>query len=189
MVRIILFLAAFSLIGEPSAEARKLPKQLSARQIDVAKEIITYLKENHPAEDPLEYIAIAWVESGLTKTAISRTGDYGVLQVNYRINKKKLNKNLGINSRKELMELENNIDASVLIMNILRRKYRHCRGNKTYSCYNGGPGWKRVQERCLKDCSDSCRKCKRAARYGKLTNSMKRYLKRKYISLFTAPKI
>jgi soluble lytic murein transglycosylase-like protein len=175
------------LLAVSSAEAK--PWALNDRQVGVAEQIINHLRNLHPTEDPVEYIALAWVESRLTPSAISRTGDYGVLQVNYRIHKRKLRERLRINSTRDLLEIRNNINASVLIVNLMRRKYRHCRGSRVYSCYNGGPGWKRVQQSCLSSCEGqrNCRRCKRAFRYGSLVRKIKRRLMRRHRDLFNAP--
>ena len=184
MLRKILPTAIVLLLFSPSAEALKL----SEAQVNNAVKLIKYLKANHPKEDPLEYVALAWVESRISLEAVSHTGDYGILQINYRIHQKKLREELSIKSREELLMFENNVNASVFLMNAMRRKYKQCRKDKVYSCYNGGPGWKYVQRKCLESCeSDKCGKCHRANRYGRMVKKIKRILKRKHSYLFRAP--
>tara|TARA_B100000131_G_scaffold221323_1_gene212829 strand:- start:21485 stop:21964 length:480 start_codon:yes stop_codon:yes gene_type:complete len=135
--------------------------------------------------DPLEVIAIALVESRLTPTAISHTGDYGLMQVNCRIHRKRLKKVFGLKDcEKDMMSVENSVRAGVHIMQLMRKKYKRCRKQKVYACYNGGPSWEKVKARCLEKCKLAenpearCKKCGRPARYSRSVKRNLRFLKR-----------
>ena len=172
------------LISQPSY-SRSPPKKLTSDRERTAVEIITYLKSKYPKEDPLLYVAVALVESSLKPTAVSHTGDYGVLQVNCRIHKKKLREILGIhNCKKEMLNIKKNVDASVLIFNRFKR-YKTCKKDYIFSCYNAGQGWRSIKKRCLSSCSqDSCKKCNRPDRYRNTVKKFTKFLEKNYSYLF-----
>ena len=187
LAAIFLLAANNSLANQVSGGGRNPPKSLSTKQIDVLKRITSYLSLKHKKEDPIEIVAIAMVETNLKEGLISHTGDYGVLQVNCKVHKKKLAKVLGLkNCRKDMFILEHNIDAAVLILGLFR-KYRACRKTNLYSCYNGGQGWRVVAQKCrVQHCGNQdCRRCNRPARYASSVKKHIRFLKRKYSHLFT----
>jgi len=173
-----------------SGGGRKPPKSLSIKQVDVINRITSYLKERHPKEDTIEIVAIAMVETNLKEGLISHTGDYGLLQVNCKVHKKKLAKRLGLkNCRKDMFILEHNVDAAVLILNLFR-KYRACRKSNLYSCYNGGQGWRVVGQKCrVEHCGNrDCKRCNRPARYASSVRKHIRFLNKKYSYLFNVEK-
>mgnify|MGYP001170917435 FL=1 len=178
-----------TLVGVPEVAAkervsgggRNPPKKLKERQIELAKRIIAYLKANYPKEKPIEIIAIALVETNLKENLVSHTGDWGVLQVNCRIHRKKLKNILGIRKCKELHELNKNIDAAIYILNRFRR-YKTCRGNNLYACYNGGQGWKVAMKKCY--AATGKKSCSRPYRYKNSVRKHLRLLERKYSYLF-----
>jgi hypothetical protein len=171
-----------------SGSGRNPPKVLKDRQIVMLKKILAVLPEG---EDPIEIIAIAMVESSLTAKAVSHTGDYGILQVNCRIHRKRLKKHFGIKKcETELLDIKKNVLASTHILGLFRSKYKQCRGEKAYACYNGGQGWRSNLKKCLQKCEAtmdpgvSCRKCGRPQRYSNSVKKHKRFLKKKYLHLF-----
>ena len=167
-----------------SGSGRKPPKSLSERHIKQIKELLPLIPSTF---NPYEIVGIGMVESSLTPRAISHTGDYGLMQVNCRIHRKRLKTVFGFNDcEKDMLVVRNNMKASLLLIELFRKKYRQCRGSRVYSCYNGGQGWKVVQNRCLEKCSSEkqCRKCTRPARYADSVKRHIRFLKRKYSDLF-----
>lgn len=166
-----------------SGSGRFPPKTLSERHKEQIKRILPLIPSKY---DPYEILAIGMVESSLTDQAISHTGDYGLMQVNCRIHRKRLKEVFGYKDcEKDMLVLEKNMKASLLIIDLFRSRYRQCRGPKLYSCYNGGQGWKFVQKKCLEKCEGEkeCRKCTRPARYAKSVKRHIRFIKRKYKKL------
>ena len=95
-----------------SGGGRNPPKTLSDRHKEVISRIVPYLKKVHPKEDPVEIVAIAMVETNLKEGLTSHTGDYGLLQVNCKIHKKKLANRLGIkNCRKDMFIMNKNVES------------------------------------------------------------------------------
>ena len=172
-----------------SGAGRKPPRQLSERQRLVIKEMVKYIPEG---VDPMEIIAIGIVESNLTPRAVSHTGDYGVLQVNCRIHRKRLKREFGVvNCEKEMLWTPVNVKAGVRILLLFRKGYKQCRGKNAYACYNGGQGWKVRRDQCIeknrcgaiedKEFFDKCiRKCSRPARYQRAVLRALRFLKREH---------
>ena len=162
-----------------SGSGRKPPRQLSERQLEVTRQVIPLIPVE---ESAINVIALMMVESALTPTAVSHTGDYGIMQVNCRIWRDSLKEDLGIeNCEEDLMDPVNGVKAGVYVLNRFK-KYRQCRGHRVYACYNGGQGWKRRAEQCQAACEDDAckRKCWRPARYGDSVRRHIRFLKRKY---------
>ena len=106
------------------------------------KQVVNIIKfaENNQ-KDPYELLAVALIESSLKPTAYSRTRDAGLFQVNC----KWWQKSLKYDSRKECEQ--SMFKAGSYILNYYRNKYKHCRGELAYRCYNGGPGWPRSKNR------------------------------------------
>ena len=187
MKKALIFLVLVFIAGvTPLAHAgsgRNPPKKLSERQIKVLEEFIPMFPTNI---DPFEIVAIAMVESSLTPTAIG-FGNYGILQINCTVHKRNLKKLFGFkNCRKDMLDMRKNLRASLYILNAFRTKYKRCRGQNAYACYNGGQGWKAVKKKCLRDCSGkACRSCNRPARYQNSVKKHIRFLKKKYAEFIT----
>lgn len=163
-----------------SGSGRNPPKKLSKRHIRQIKRILPLIPSKY---SPYEIIAIGMVESSLRTNAVSQTGDYGLMQVNCRSHKKKLRKIFGFkNCEKDLLIIENNMKAALLVFSIFRKNYKQCTGQKVYACYNGGQGWKFVRNRCLKNCSSEkpCRRCGRPERYANSVKKHIEFLKKNY---------
>lgn len=162
-----------------SGSGRKPPRQLSERQLSVLREVVTMIPSS---ENRTELLALMMVESNLTPGAVSRTGDYGIMQVNCRIWRQRLKTELGIeNCEEELMNPAVSIRAGVYVLNRFRR-YRRCRGSNVYACYNGGQNWRGRAEACQAACQDdTCRRrCWRPARYADSVRRHIRFLNRNY---------
>jgi soluble lytic murein transglycosylase-like protein len=172
-----------------SGSGRKPPKKLSDRQRLVVKEIVKHIPDG---VDPFEILAIGIVESNLTPRAVSHTGDYGVIQVNCRIHRKRLKREFGVvNCEKEMLHIPVNVKAGIRILLLFRNNYKQCRGRNAYACYNGGQGWKVRMNQCIeknrcgaiedKEFFDKCvRKCSRPARYQRAVLRAIRFLKREH---------
>jgi len=91
-------------------------------------------------EDPYFMVSLAWVESRLKTGKVSRTGDYGLFQINYNF----WGKHWGYNSRQKfLVDMSSAAHATVGAAVVLQemRKYKSCAGLNLPACYNGGPKW------------------------------------------------
>tara|TARA_R110000824_G_scaffold127326_4_gene287447 strand:- start:934 stop:1464 length:531 start_codon:yes stop_codon:yes gene_type:complete len=98
-------------------------------------------------EDPYEFLAIAITESSLKPRAYSHTHDTGLFQVNCRWWYKQF-KYKSIKVCKTAMFNPNiNISKGIYILTSFRKKYKQCRGNLAYRCYNGGQGWYRSKNK------------------------------------------
>ena len=97
-------------------------------------------------EDPYFMVSLAWVESRLKTGRVSRTGDYGLFQINYRFWGKKW----GYKDRnKFLVDMSSAAHATVAAAVVLKemRKYKACAGLNLPACYNGGPRWEKSKNR------------------------------------------
>ena len=97
-------------------------------------------------EDPYFMVATAWVESRLKTGKTSKTGDYGLFQINYRFWGKKWGYK---NTRKFLVDMSSAAHGTVAAGVVLQemRKYKACRGLNLPACYNGGPGWQKSKNK------------------------------------------
>ena len=97
-------------------------------------------------EDPYFMVALAWTESRLKVGKVSRTGDYGIFQVNYRFWGKRWGYK---DSQKFLVDMSSpghsTIAAAVVLQEM--KKYKACRGLNLPACYNGGPGWQKSKNK------------------------------------------
>jgi len=96
--------------------------------------------------DPYLMVAIAWVESRIKVGRISKTGDYGIFQINYRF----WGKRWGYDTPSRfLVDMSSPGHATVAAAVVLKemRKYKACRGLNLPACYNGGPGWQRSKNK------------------------------------------
>lgn len=162
-----------------SGSGRRPPTQLSERQLSVLTEVVKMIPSS---ENRVNILALIMVESNLTPTAVSRTGDYGLMQVNCRIWRDALREDLGIeNCEEDMMDMQTSIRSGVYVLNRFRR-YRRCRGANVYACYNGGQNWKGRATRCQEACQDDAcrRRCWRPARYSDSVRRHIRFLNRKY---------
>ena len=97
-------------------------------------------------EDPHFLVALAWTESRLKVGRVSRTGDYGIFQVNYRFWGKKWGYK---NPQKFLVDMSSANHATVAAAVVLKemRKYKSCAGLYLPACYNGGPSWQKSKNK------------------------------------------
>ena len=97
-------------------------------------------------EDPYFMVALAWTESRLKTSRISKTGDYGIFQVNYRFWGKRWGYK---DSQKFLVDMSSPGHATIAAGVVLQemKKYKACRGLDLPACYNGGPGWRKSKNK------------------------------------------
>lgn len=114
------------------------------------KNVIRFAEKS--SKDPYELLAIAITESSLNPKAYSHTKDSGLFQVNCRWWYKKFNYPSIKVCEKDMLIPDKNIPAAIYILDSFRKKYKQCRGELGYHCYNGGQGWPRSKnkERILK---------------------------------------
>jgi len=97
-------------------------------------------------EDPYLMVAIAWVESRIKSGRVSKTGDYGIFQINYRF----WGKRFGYRSSKKfLVDMSSpghSVVAAAVVLKSMR-KYKTCKGLNLPACYNGGPGWQKSKNK------------------------------------------
>ena len=118
-------------------------------------------------QDPYFMVALAWTESRLKSSKVSKTGDYGIFQINYRFWAKKWGYT---DSQKFLIDMASPAHATVAATIVLRemRKYKACEGLNLPACYNGGPGWQKSKNR------------EKIMRYANKVNRMRGIFKRKF---------
>ena len=100
------------------------------------QEIITEVAEEYEIAPSL-ILAMAQVESNMNPRAVSKTGDYGLMQIN-KVNHEWLEKELGIT---DWFDVRQNVEAACYIVNWLRYNYEECQD--VYCClmaYNMGVG-------------------------------------------------
>lgn len=91
---------------------------------------------------PNELKAIAWVESRFNTKAVSHTGDYGLFQINCNVWWESLRYNSLQHCKESLIDYYPlAIYDAIEIIQFYRQRYKQCKGNKVFYCYNGGPGW------------------------------------------------
>ena len=86
-------------------------------------------------------LAIAFRESAFKTGLISKQGDIGAFQINARWWWKKL----GYASRAAFIKANQDVTTSTRnAIEILKKfkKFKSCRGDNLFACYNGGPGWR-----------------------------------------------
>ena len=100
--------------------------------MDIAKEQVF---------DAPTLLAIAFRESAFKTNIVSKQGDVGVFQINARWWWKKL----GYSSRSEFakknQDVTTNAKNAIFIIKKFKR-FKTCRGDNLFACYNGGPGWR-----------------------------------------------
>ena len=97
-------------------------------------------------EDPYFMVGLAWVESRLKTGKISKTGDYGLFQINYRFWGRKWGYK---STTKFLVDMSSAAHATVAATVVLQemRRYKACKGLNLPACYNGGPAWKKSKNK------------------------------------------
>ena len=97
-------------------------------------------------EDPYFMVALAWTESRLKTSRVSKTGDYGIFQVNYRFWGKRWGYK---DSQKFLVDMSSPGHATIAAGVVLQemKKYKACQGLNLPACYNGGPGWQKSKNK------------------------------------------
>lgn len=162
-----------------SGSGRRPPNQLTENQLTM----LDHVNRQIPAtEDRFEILAIILVESNLNHEAVSRTGDYGLMQVNCRIWRQTLLREFEIHDcEAEMMSVQTSLMAGIYILNRFKR-YRRCRGSRVYACYNGGQNWRGRAENCEAACADDAckRRCWRPMRYSDSVRRHIRFLRRNY---------
>lgn len=90
--------------------------------------------------DEFALLAIAFRESSFKAGLISKQGDVGIFQINSRWWWKKL----GYKNRADFTK--KNQDVAISARNAITiikkfKRFKTCRGDRVFACYNGGPGW------------------------------------------------
>ena len=91
-------------------------------------------------------VSLAWVESRLKTGRVSRTGDYGLFQINYNFWGRKW----GYKSRQKfLVDMSSAHHSTVAAAVVLKemRGYKSCAGLNLPACYNGGPNWQKSKNK------------------------------------------
>jgi len=108
-------------------------------------QIVKFAEYNQ--QDPYELLAIALTESSLKPKAYSRTRDAGLFQVNCRWWQKSLRFKTRKECETQMFKPKVSIKAGSYILNYYRDRYKHCKGDLAYRCYNGGPGWRKSKNK------------------------------------------
>ena len=90
--------------------------------------------------DEFALLAIAFRESSFKTGLISKQGDVGIFQINARWWWKKL----GYKNRAEFTKKNQDVATSATnAITIIQKfkRFKTCRGDRVFACYNGGPGW------------------------------------------------
>ena len=90
--------------------------------------------------DEFALLAIAFRESSFKTGLVSKQGDVGIFQINARWWWKKL----GYKSRADFTKKNQDVATSARNAIIIIKKFKRfktCRGDRVFACYNGGPGW------------------------------------------------
>jgi hypothetical protein len=118
-------------------------------------------------EDPYFMVALAWTESRLTANRVSRTGDYGIFQINYRF----WGRRWGYKDHNKFLAdmsspVHSTIAAAVVIKEM--KRYKSCVGLDLPACYNGGPQWQKSKNKG------------KISEYANKVNRMRNIFKKKY---------
>ena len=129
----ILHFHASSVLGQLNSE------QLT--NVSIILEVAEQLKF-----DKYMMLTIAFKETSFYANLSSNTGDYGLFQINarwwYRF--------LGYKTKKDFVE--SNMDPKISAQNAVKvikdlKRYKTCKGSDIFACYNGGPGWRKSENR------------------------------------------
>ncbi len=113
--------------------------KLTDNQLVNAIIIMDVAKEN--AFDPSTLLAIAFRESAFRTGIVSKQGDVGVFQINARWWWKKLEYSSRADFVKKNQDVTTNAKNAIFIIKKFKR-FKTCRGDNLFACYNGGPGWR-----------------------------------------------
>jgi len=90
--------------------------------------------------DEFTLLAIAFRESSFKTGLISKQGDVGVFQINARWWWKKLGYTNRADFTKKNQDVTTSAKNAIIILKKFKR-FKTCRGDRVFACYNGGPGW------------------------------------------------
>ena len=86
-------------------------------------------------------LAVAFRESAFKTGIVSKQGDVGVFQINARWWWKKLGYASRADFVKKNQDPSTNAKNAIFIIKKFK-KFKSCRGDNLFACYNGGPGWR-----------------------------------------------
>ena len=90
--------------------------------------------------DEFTLLAIAFRESSFKTGSISKQGDVGIFQINARWWWKKLGYKNRADFTKKNQDVATSAKNAITIIQKFKR-FKTCRGDRVFACYNGGPGW------------------------------------------------
>ena len=90
--------------------------------------------------DEFALLAIAFRESSFKTGLISKQGDVGIFQINARWWWKKLGYKNRADFTKKNQDVATSAKNAITIIQKFKR-FKTCRGDRVFACYNGGPGW------------------------------------------------
>ncbi len=90
--------------------------------------------------DEFTLLAIAFRESAFKTGLTSKQGDVGIFQINGRWWWKKLGYKNRADFAKKNQDVATSATNAIIIIKKFKR-FKNCRGEKVFACYNGGPGW------------------------------------------------
>ena len=90
--------------------------------------------------DQFALLAIAFRESSFKTGLISKQGDVGIFQINARWWWKKLGYKNRADFTKKNQDVATSAKNAITIIQKFKR-FKTCRGDRVFACYNGGPGW------------------------------------------------
>ncbi len=90
--------------------------------------------------DEFTLLAIAFRESSFKTGLISKQGDVGIFQINARWWWKKLGYKNRTDFTKKNQDVATSAKNAITIIQKFKR-FKTCRGDRVFACYNGGPGW------------------------------------------------
>ena len=90
--------------------------------------------------DEFTLLAIAFRESSFKTGLISKHGDVGIFQINARWWWKKLGYKNRADFTKKNQDVATSAHNAITIIQKFKR-FKTCRGDRVFACYNGGPGW------------------------------------------------
>ena len=91
--------------------------------------------------NPSTLLAIAFRESAFKTNIVSKQGDVGIFQINGRWWWKKLGYSSRSDFAKKNQDVATNAKNAIFIIKKFKR-FKTCRGDHLFACYNGGPGWR-----------------------------------------------
>jgi len=156
-------LLSLALLASTGSDPYRLTRSSKIKHV---KMIVEYAETNN--HDAYELLAIAITESSLNPRAYSHTKDSGLFQVNCRWWYKHFKYKTIKECEAAMFDPDVNIQKAIYILNSFRGKYKQCRKNYAYRCYNGGQGWPRSKNK------------NKILNYGKKVEERKRVLHKYY---------